>query len=455
MRILLCSMHGDALPLLTRLEEEGHDVAAYIAEPAYRGQYEGMVSHVLSPASWLAKGPKKDTLVIFDMVGLGALADRLTAAGWFVLGGSRLMDRLELDRAFGMKVLDAVRIRRPESWTARSLADARQITDREKRRRLVIKPFGNLSPRFTYVSDGHADLTAYLDYLERVTPKETEWLLQEVVKGVEVSIEGWFAKGSPVKPANSTIETKKRHAGDLGERTGCQSSVVWTWPMEGESTLWSRTVKKLLPLLKAQSYTGPLDLNCIIDEERHVPYGLELTARFGYNALWAFLGLWDRSKPSYRYGAILHALADGSLAEFYLSERVGACLRASLPEAGLLDCITDTKPLRATMAGKPVLGPLEDPGLWLLDVKASRDGQIVTAGSDGQVAECTGSGKTVSDATEGANRLFDRLRIPEKCGRRQDGFARAHHDLGRLKQMGYGEGLPEVSAAPTESNRRE
>ncbi len=110
MKFRLISSHGDGLALAYRISEEDNKVDFWVKDKEAKPSYAGLLPQV---DDWRS-GLTKDTIIIFDMVGMGKIADGLRKKGHLVYGGSALCDRLELDREFAMRVAKISGVRVPK-----------------------------------------------------------------------------------------------------------------------------------------------------------------------------------------------------------------------------------------------------------------------------------------------------------------------------------------------------
>jgi hypothetical protein len=99
MKIRLISKHGNALGLILRLAQKGHDVDFWVYDKKAKGGYRGIVKQV---DRWNA-GLTPDMVILFDMVGVGSVADSLKKTHK-VYGGGKINDSLELNISFGRKI---------------------------------------------------------------------------------------------------------------------------------------------------------------------------------------------------------------------------------------------------------------------------------------------------------------------------------------------------------------
>lgn len=431
MKILIHSKSGDSAGLAHRFKKEGHEVAVYIKNPGARDSMDNMVNKVSSMVEGVRMKPD---FILFDREGDGDLADRLRKSGLNVLGGSALADKMELERQYGIDLMQKSGIKTPETNYFKSVAEAQAFV-KKKPNAYAIKLDGNKGAATSYVAKDDKDMTEYLTYIQDcgMVDKSTRFVLQEVVKGVEISTEVWFAKGKPVLPYNGTLETKKFLPGDLGPNTGCETSAVFPYTSSAPKMV-ERTIKKIFPLMEKEGWSGPLDINCIVSEKDHEPYGLEWTVRLGYSAIYGLAAVIEEDIAGFFYG-----IASGKMSRIPLRHSWGTSLRLSIPPYPYEN--PEDEELEARIfdptAGARVQAE-ESKHLWLLeDVKKDAKGRLVTAGIDGTIAECTGVGDTLGKAWMGSQKVFKSVSVPNKQGRLIDGSERAYRDASRLKGWGY------------------
>ena len=83
---------------------------------------------------------KKETVVIIDDVGLGALADYLMKEGWNVIGGCAFADKIEDDRVYSMELAGKI-MEVPEYVGFKSFSDGISFAKgKPKEERWVFKP---------------------------------------------------------------------------------------------------------------------------------------------------------------------------------------------------------------------------------------------------------------------------------------------------------------------------
>lgn len=428
MRFFLVSENGDAAGIAWRLKREGHDVSMFIKNPLARNTLKKMVDQV--PSLIVGVNSRPDA-ILFDMVGMGKIADQLREEGRPVIGGGSWNDKMELDRKFSMKLMDNFGINTPRSYAFKNIEEGVNFAVSHKRL-LVLKPHDNLNTAFTFVPKTQDELISFMLHLREDMGIDGRILLQEFIQGPEVSTEVWYTQGQPIAYPNSTLETKKLMVGDYGPSTGSQTSVVFNYPVR-QPRLVQQTLKKIQPFLERIKYTGPLDINGIVKNGKF--YGLEFTPRLGYNAIYAFMRLLDEP-----LGDVLKRLADGNTTPFKLKTGFGYSLRVSIPpypykpEDKMLQ-----KKIYAETANLLIEGISEkewDEKVFPLDVWLSPHGYY-TAGFDGVIMEVTGHGMTPYEAEREAVSLFKKLSLPEKQARAGDGAKIAERRIDELAFQGY------------------
>jgi phosphoribosylamine--glycine ligase len=390
--IVVHSFQGDGVPLALRLQDEGHQVGLFARDPKYRPLAEGLIAHVDD----FELAADKADLIVFDMVGHGTLADQLRSRGKRVIGASKIQDLLELDRVRGMELVMAAGCAVPEtfSFDAGDFAGAIAFVE-ENPDRYVFKANANIGSDKTHVAADPDEMIGYLRHLDETIDKEEHrrppFILQAVVEGTEISTERWYAAGRPMSALdNSTFELKKFLTGDgtsagLGPTVGCAGNVVIP---HHDRALLAQTVACLDRIAAQHRISGPLDLNAIVDAETKIPMILEVTARFGYDAIQTFSSLW-----SLPMGASFHMMTEGRDPAIHLIGPIAAGVRVTLPPYPHEDC--------SSLHGTPILDALLDhEEIWPADIALTPDEQLVAAGVDGLLAVVTGTGRTVSSACD-------------------------------------------------------
>jgi phosphoribosylamine---glycine ligase len=419
LRILFLSKEGDGLGVGHRLAREGHDVLFWIKEPRFDMAGRGIVNRI---ASW-RDGLGKADLVICDMVGFGYLEETLKKLGKPTISCSMVLEQAELDRKKGMQMFRSVGIEIPETYDCKDRNDARSlIKGFDWGSGWAIKPSGNLSTAKTYCMSSQEEF----DYCISTIPAGTPLILQRLVKGVEVSTEGWFNGRDFLKPYNHTFEEKRFLVGDLGPATGCMGNIVL--PTDGNK-LTSHTIGRLKPFLAAIGYRGPCDINCIVTPER--AYALEVTARMGYDAIEAFLeGLREPAVD------LFFETAQGIKKEIDVYRGAMIAVRLSVPPWPM------AKP-KEENRGQPVIGLSSEAEKHMFFTDIYKEGgKYFTAGGDGVLLKATAIGGTDSSGNfvrEAQRRVYRALKEVNVTSRqwRTDIGDRVMKDWQQLKEWGW------------------
>lgn len=415
MKILVISQTGDFLGVAQRMVLEGHHVAMWIKSPDYKRSGRGIVERV---NSWREKLRWAD-LVIVDMVGMGNVEKTLKAVGVPFIGASPIMDEIELNRAKGMEVFRAVGITIPETHAFSSPEEAKTFfVGLEWGDGFAVKADDNIGCATSRVLSEPEQLDWALSSL----PSGASLIVQRVVKGIEVSTEGWF-NGKEFINFNHTFEEKKFLEGNLGPNTGCMGNVVVS---RKSNKLTKATVERLKPILVRMGWRGPVDVNCIVN--KNGAFALEATARFGYDAIEAFLeGL------QLGAGEFLRSVATGEAKELAFTPDSVIAVRLSVPP---YPCEDDGLKVEW---GEPILGINENNinHLWLCNVFIDQKDQLFkTSGADGLTLVATARGADVAMARRRVYRTLDNIRVGSKMYRRDIGL-RAEKDIQQLTEWGW------------------
>ena len=439
MRVFLfLSKDGDSLPLAQRVMDEGHRVQFYINSPDRRRIGEGLIEKSTVRDSVVSKDGKidksiikyilypKPDCVVFDMAGegFGKLADIIRGQGYPVVGLSQWGNQVELDRPYGHKIMKMQGINTPKTYQFTDYKTAIQFVE-EKNKPYVYKPSGNQPTTTTYVAQKAGDLIGMLEYYSNI---KEEFELQEKVNGIEVSSELWF-NGTDVLSVNHTMEEKTLMEGGIGPRTGCMGDVVWIGTRD--SKLYHEGIGKMVPVLKKLKYRGPLDLNTIVGKDKL--WGLEFSARFGYNAIFSLLELYNG-----RVNDLLYGVASGVLKTLSFKEGWGVSVSVCVEPYPL--SIEPKLPKDILVQG---VSRQNSKHIWFYDVYKKGD-RYLCAGNGGNIGTITGRSLkgqsndeyTVREAKRRAYRTLSNLIIPDVMYRRDIGL-RVEREYGQLREWGW------------------
>ncbi|WP_224491383.1 phosphoribosylamine--glycine ligase [Robertkochia flava] len=298
---LFVSRYGESLDLAYAVQNEGHKVKMYIEESGCREIGLGFVKRT---TNWQKHTDWAD-MVVFDYTGYGEESEALKSSGKLVFGGSSYTDNLELDRNFGQEELKRHGIRILPSREFNTFEEAIQFI-RKHPDCYVVKPSGETQELkqllFVGQDDEGADVIRILQAYERSWGNDFgTFQLQKKVKGVEISVSGFFNGKDFIRPLNITFEHKKLFPRELGVSTGeMGSSMFWT----KDSPIFDATLSKFTPTLRAQGFIGHIDLNCIVNGNGIYP--LEFTSRFGFPQVFI-----QRAGINEEFGQLLLKVARG------------------------------------------------------------------------------------------------------------------------------------------------
>lgn len=419
---------ADALGIALRVQADGVKVAFRVVHEPYRDCGRGLVP--LTQAE-----PPKGALVLFDSTGFGRHGRRLRRQGHPVIGGNPFERQLEVDRTAGAEIMQAAGIALPETHGFRTITEAVKFLGHEDGAWFV-KFSGDHETALTHGTQSAEAMIRHLHWLEKTRTDLTQGLeLQRKVKGVEVDVEGWFDGQQFVRPFNLTFEDKKFLAGSRGPRTGCEANVVCF--LDGETpTLAAHGVLRLEDALREQGYVGPIGFNQIVGEDG-ISYGLEFTARTGWDAFIAYMNLFDAT-----FFEQLEAFARGELRRWEPADEgaMSLTLRLSVPpypgEVGIGRALK----LAKGMPLDPAL--LEYDLVSLVDVMRGEDRGPVLAGASGHLGTLGAVGRDLKDLRKTVLDRADELDIGD-LQYRVDPIKRADRDWKKLADLGVFEAATE------------
>lgn len=431
MRVLIHDATADFVGIAYQMVKEGAQVDLFIKDKFYRQAMDGIVPKVESMEEGLKNKPD---FVIFSLNGDGELADKIRKDGYRVIGASAMADKLEMDRSYGVKVAKQYGFHVPKTTEFKDIGAAIAFVKQGKKT-YAVKIDNNKSEASSYVAKDTEDMVDYLSYAKEqgeISPSDT-FILQEVVKGAEISTELWFSNGEPIYPANSTFEVKKFLAGELGQRTGAETSLVFHYGSES-SRICDKTIQKLFPLLKYAKYTGPIDVNCIVSEVDHEPYFLEFTPRLGYSAIYGFMAILGMPISEF-----FRRVSRGTFTVPFKA-LWGSSLKLSIPPYPV--DIEDEKAAKETYGKTEGIRINGEYGKDFIPIdcmkpKKQKSTEIVAAGTSCILGECLGRGNTMLEAWRGSQKVFKSVEAPNQQGRYTDGSEDAWKRVLKLRQFGY------------------
>lgn len=420
--ILFITIDGSIVPIAYYIKRvEGVDNVVYYYKTTKDRPLEQVVDYVDSLSAGLAKKPK---CIVVDGNGIGEVIDKLRKSGYKVVGGGSLNDRLEYDRKFGLELIKMCGVSIGETFKFNNIKEVEDFI-LENKELFVLKPFGDKNNFLTFIPKNRDELMIYIQWLKSSEYGKGKWLLQEKFEGYEISTELWFSKGKPLYRANYTLETKKRDVNDLGPTVGASTSVLFG-AYKDEPYIVQKVFKKLYLLMEKVGYTGPLDINCIVNENK--VYGLEWTPRLGWNATFALIELLNMPVSEF-----FIKVAEGSLDRIEYKPGYSYALRVVMPEYPLED-----KEVYKKYKGLPIyFDEKYKNNIWLLGADLG-DKFFEVKTNDGIVLEISSyDDKDMFNAEKKAIDIFNNLLLPNKTARVGDGAKHAYRRYQGLKRLGF------------------
>jgi phosphoribosylamine-glycine ligase len=409
-RIALSSYSGYGAWYALRLLSEGHKIDYYLSEPECFDICGGLVPKPKlldidrrknRPNEGFPDYSKYD-LSIFDLTGRKQQAD-FSANLCPTIGDGSFQCFLEDDRLGGIKIMEEAGIKVPpyETFTETSLAKAHI---KKTGKRFVYKPNGgqDQDSGTTYVAKDAEDLLKYIDKLFTLS-KAAPFILQEFVKGVECSVEGWF-NGTDFYLLNCTLEEKKFMNKNKGPNTGCAGNLLFT--INSNAQIYQHGLSNMKKIFSGIGFVGMVDLNTIITED--ACYGLEWTPRFGYDSSATFMCMYNGD-----LGQMMYDVATRNIPDTNWKAEFGVSARLSVPPYP-----TEIKYYGKKLQGIPIKGIAPENRdeilkTYLYDACLSDKNGLEVAGHTGFIACPIEVGNDPTKTWDALEKRLERIEIPD------------------------------------------
>lgn len=398
LKIALNSYTGVGAWFVLRLLEEGHSVDYFLSKP----DFDNILCGIIPPPKLTNRSNYPDyskyDVSVFDVTGKKRQAD-YSASLCPTIGDGSFNTALEDNRQFGIEVMEQCGILVPPYEKFAAPQEAKRFI-RQTGKCYVYKPDTEPGKEqdtdTTFVSCSAEDMLEHIDKLFDDSHR-TPFILQECIRGCEVSTEGWF-NGEDFYIRNSTLEVKKFMNDDKGPATGCAGNLVFIHGL-AEPKLYTQGLKKMIPYLQAQGFTGPLDLNSIVVGDKL--YGIEWTPRFGYDATPALINMYAGD-----FGEMLCATATGNRPEQSFKAEFCASVRLSIPPYPVREKSLEEE-------GTIIEGIDEEDFLhtYMYDV-VKDNGWLASAGHNGFIACPMGVGGSPSEAFWEVDKRINKIKAP-------------------------------------------
>jgi phosphoribosylamine--glycine ligase len=404
--------------LYLSLIREGHEVRVFAGDPSYTGCFEGLLTKVpdwQAELSWV----RRDGLVLFERVGVGAPQDALRADGYQVIGGSAVGDRLEYDRAFGQATLRAAGLQTAEAFSFATAVEAASWLEAHPGR-MVLKYHDNA--KATFVGDHQAGRDVLFQL--RRGPQGAV-LLMKRLGGVEVGVGAYFDGQRFLRPACIDFEHKRFFNGEMGEMTAEMGTLV-AYP--AENRIFEATLARTEPVFRNAGHIGYVNLNMIANEEGLWP--LEFTCRFG-NPGFAILAPLQTAG----WGDLLQRMLRGGEERFTASADWSIGIVLTVPP------FPEERPCADPAEDPPLFyhqdpAPDEIPHYHLSDVRIE-DGQMFARRRTGYAMVVTGTGAAVERAQRAATARARNVVVPDLRWRTDIGDRFLAGEGERLRRLGW------------------
>lgn len=231
------------------------------------------------------------------------------------------------------------------------------------------------------------------------------------VTGIKFTAEMWFDGKEPVLFTHC-LPSPNLFTGNLGRLASSQTNCLW---IAKEDSLLIDRLKKVIPLLKKESYVGPVSIDCIIDLRKKSYYFEKFHVGLRYDNIFCLLSLQHDFLSSFINGNIPE-----SNKKFSCSERVTIApypyrFKSSLEE------------IAKGVSIKTSLGN----GFYGQDITDTEDG-LQCAGNDGVLGIMTATGRSVEAGFSKVYMAIRKLKVGAPLQHRIDGILETKKKLKKL-----------------------
>jgi len=431
MRILFVSndlIGGNVAYLLVT---EGHDVKLHIVDKKRRKNFSNIVSKTPcweEELGWVGK----EGLIVFDDVGYGIQQDNLRKAGYRVVGGSELGDKIELDRAFGNKMFMKYGVPTPVLKDFESIEEAIGFIENHKRPWVIKQNNHHYSKVLNYVGkyeDGKDVKSLLENYSKNPKVKNEKISLQERVDGIEIGVGRYFNGRDFIGPIEYNLEYTRFFPGDIGPLTSEMGTIAW-YGNDDNNKFYKETLEKLTQFLREAKFYGDFEVDCIVNESG--PKVIECTARFGSPIV--HLQSEIHTSP---WGELLNAVADGKDYYTQYKKGFGIVVLVAVPPF--------------PYAARPQENLLQNVGIYFDDMneefmshihfeevsKNKTTNSYYISDNRGYILYVTGIADTVHACRQLVYDRVDKISIPKMMYRNDIGVRFIEDEFEKLKKWGY------------------
>jgi len=436
-KLLIVDQDGVALSIAYRASMAGHQVRWFIDPRPGNNQATGngfkgieKVDNFVPSLKWA------DLIISTSNDKYITKLNQARDAGCHVFGPTPQSARLEIDRGYGMKVMESVGIQLAEYETFPNVHTAAAHVQKTGKR-YVFKALGsNPDKATTYVSKNGADLLGWIERIDALgQAPEGEIMLQEFVKGIEFGVSRFMGKKGFVGQWNESFEHKKLMPSNYGPNTGEMGTIAY---FTKESKLGAETLGKLEGKLIELGHTGDVAIGFMIPTEgpkAGVPLPTEFTCRFGWPITNMMLGATAGDPIEWMRDAL-----DGKDSTTF-KESIGCCLvlaHGDFPHGNKTKRQVSNVPLQGVTKGnKQHIHPQS----IKIDVLPDMEGDKIVRRpmwntSGDYIAVVTGFGADVKTAADRAYKTVKQLNVSDMIVRDDVGEG-LKEQLPKLHKMGY------------------
>lgn len=283
MKILIIDTEdGQGVSFGKRCTEAGHSVKLFIKPHPDGSRQTAGDGYVPKVNDYHPHLKDADLIVPTGNASFMAERDALVSEGFPIFAGGTLGVKLEIDRAFAMKLLERKGLEMIPYYEFKDLTEAQDFIHKHGGM-YVVKTVGSESDKsLTHVPSrieyAEQEMIAMFDKWKKQGKMKGKIMLQEFWPGIEVGISCYFGPGGWGQWKNINFEFKKLCSRNFGPATGEMATCI---QFVKKSRLFDELLEPITEYLHATNYVGDIAANSIVNDKGKIGF-LEYTARCGW-----------------------------------------------------------------------------------------------------------------------------------------------------------------------------
>jgi phosphoribosylamine---glycine ligase len=437
MRVLIVDQDRVGLDFALRCARAGHEVRWFLRPSKDTNPELGKGFKIVNKIeNWVSSAPWADVIIPTCNTLYTQKLDFFRKKGFPVFGPSSESADLEIKRKKGLDLAKKTGIEVPEYFSFNSLEEAKQHVLKTKGR-YVFKTMGdNEDKSLSYCSHDAADMAQKItSWQEHKLNPGGPVMLQRFIPGIEIGVSCWMGSKGWIGKPNENFEHKKLMPSNRGPNTGEMGTLM---AYVDESKLFDETLRKFEQPLMEMGHLGDVDMNFIIPTEgefKGKPQFLEWTTRWGIPAF--------HIMTSCHKGDPVAWMRDACQGKDTLnvSTDIAVGVVVGIPDMPYDHDSWEESNNVPIYGITPKIEKYVHPVLVGIEKMYQMEGEEIVrkpmwVSKGNYLAIVTGTGKTVKNAMDKANKVEEQIKVSDKISR-DDIAEKSEEPISKLHDLGF------------------